>query len=143
MDLVRQAILAGSAARLARRMDLHNGYRTLGPHATLAQLHPCTARIAADDDGLLPEWVVFHELIATARKYLAKASFCLVVGMMWQPPSTCHVGVSRRHIYSVLQQRPYVCTVRSCDDASRDHECTGLQESISMGCLAIASWTLR
>ena len=72
MDRVRQAILAGSAARLARRMDLHNGYRTLGPHATLAQLHPCTARIGADEDGLLPEWVVFNELVATTRIFLVK-----------------------------------------------------------------------
>ena len=72
VDLVRRAILAGSAPRLARRMDMHNGYRTLGPHATLAQLHPCTARIAADEDGLLPEWVVFNELIATARVFLGK-----------------------------------------------------------------------
>lgn len=72
VDRVRQAILAGSAARLARRMDLHNGYRTLGPHATLAQLHPCTAKVSADEDGLLPEWVVFQELVATARVFLGK-----------------------------------------------------------------------
>lgn len=75
VDSLRRAILAGSASRLARRMDLHNGYRTLGPHATLAQLHPATARIAADDDGLLPEWVVFHELVATPRVFLSKVSF--------------------------------------------------------------------
>ncbi|KAK9787737.1 hypothetical protein WJX73_004248 [Symbiochloris irregularis] len=69
---LRRAILAGSAGRLARRMDLHNGYRTLGAQATLAQLHPCTARIAADEDGLLPEWIVYNELVATPRVYLSK-----------------------------------------------------------------------
>lgn len=76
MDAVRRAVLAGSAPRLARRMDLHNGYRTLGPHATLAQLHPCTSRLSADEDGLLPEWLVFHELVATARIFLSKVQAC-------------------------------------------------------------------
>ena len=54
-------------------MSAHNGYKTLGEHATLAQLHPSTARIAPDEDGLLPDWVIYHELIATARTFLSKA----------------------------------------------------------------------
>lgn len=36
----------------------------------LAQLHPSTARIEPDEDGLLPEWVLYHEMIATARTFL-------------------------------------------------------------------------
>lgn len=50
----------------------HNGYKTLGEHPTLAQLHPSTARITPDDDGLLPDWVIYHELVATARTFLSK-----------------------------------------------------------------------
>jgi len=53
-------------------MSRHNGYKTLGDHATLAQLHPSTARIAPDDDGLLPEWVVYNEMVATAKTFLSK-----------------------------------------------------------------------
>jgi len=65
--------MLGFVNRLARRMPQHNGYRTLGAGATLAQLHPATARIAADEAGLLPEWLVYHELVATARTFLSKA----------------------------------------------------------------------
>jgi len=36
----------------------------------LALLHPSTARIEPDEDGLLPEWVLYHEMIATARTFL-------------------------------------------------------------------------
>ena len=69
---LRQALLIGFANRLARRMTTHNGYKTLSQPSTLAQLHPSTARIAADDDGLLPEWVVYHELVATSRIFLSR-----------------------------------------------------------------------
>lgn len=65
---------AGFANRLARRMPLHNGYRTLaGEKSALAQLHPSCARLDADADGLLPEWVVYHELVATGHVFLSKA----------------------------------------------------------------------
>ena len=36
----------------------------------LGQLHPATARIEPDEDGLLPEWIIYHELVATARTFL-------------------------------------------------------------------------
>ena len=78
--MLRRALLVGYANRLARRMPRHNGYRTLGTlggGASLAQLHPSTARIAPDDDGLTPEFVIFHELIATARVFLAKVRLFL------------------------------------------------------------------
>lgn len=41
-----------------------------------SQLHPSCARVAADDDGLLPEWMVYHELVSTGRVYLSKVRFC-------------------------------------------------------------------
>ena len=74
-ERLRRALMLGFANRLARRMPQHNGYKTLGAGATLAQLHPATARIAADDTGLLPEWLIYHELVATARTFLSKACF--------------------------------------------------------------------
>ncbi len=74
---LRQAILIGFASRLARRMQTHNGYKTLGDRSVLAQLHPVTASIATDEDGLLPEWVVYHELIATSKNLLRKVRVSL------------------------------------------------------------------
>ena len=71
-ERLRQALAIGFANRLARRMSQHNGYKTLGEHTVLAQLHPSTARIAPDEDGLLPEWLIYHELLATARTFLSK-----------------------------------------------------------------------
>ena len=71
---LRQALLIGFANRLARRMTTHNGYKTLSEPSTLAQLHPSTARITADEDGLLPEWVIYHELVSTARVFLNRVS---------------------------------------------------------------------
>ena len=71
---MRQALLIGFANRLARRMPTHNGYKTLSEPSSLAQLHPSTAQITADEDGLLPEWVVYHELVSTARVYLSRVS---------------------------------------------------------------------
>ena len=31
----------------------------------MAEVHPSSARQLADDQGLLPEWLVYHELITT------------------------------------------------------------------------------
>jgi ATP-dependent RNA helicase DHX8/PRP22 len=62
---LRSALAAGFAPRLARRLPRHNGYRTLGTGApVLAQPAPACARLCADADGLLPEWVVYQELVA-------------------------------------------------------------------------------
>lgn len=66
----------GFANRLARRMPRHNGYKTLNERATLAQLHPATARIAADEDGLMPDFVIYYALVATAKVFLNKVSSC-------------------------------------------------------------------
>jgi len=67
---VRMAVAIGFANRLARRMAMHNGYRTLGATSALAQIHPSSSRLATDADGLLPEWVVYHELVSTGKAYL-------------------------------------------------------------------------
>ena len=40
----------------------------------LAQLHPACSNIREDDDGLLPEWVIYHELVATSKPFLRQAS---------------------------------------------------------------------
>ncbi|EIE25953.1 putative ATP-dependent RNA helicase [Coccomyxa subellipsoidea C-169] len=72
VDALRRALLVGFANRLARRMPRHNGYKTLNERATLAQLHPATARIAADEDGLMPEFVIYYALFATAKVFLSK-----------------------------------------------------------------------
>ncbi|KAL4856425.1 putative pre-mRNA-splicing factor ATP-dependent RNA helicase DEAH4 [Chlorella vulgaris] len=72
VDALRKAIVIGFANRLARRMPMHNGYRTLGESSTLAQLHPSCARVAADEEGLLPEWLVYHELVSTGKVFLSK-----------------------------------------------------------------------
>ncbi len=67
---LRHALCLGFANKLARRMAHHNGYRTLGDVAVLAQLHAaCTPALAdADGAGLAPEWVVYHELVATGPR---------------------------------------------------------------------------
>ena len=38
MGALRHALTVGFANRLARRMDRHNGFKTTGPHAVLAQV---------------------------------------------------------------------------------------------------------
>lgn len=72
ISALRQALLIGYTNRLAFRMQRNNGYKTVGQRPVLAQLHPCTSRITADEDGLLPEWVIYNELIATQRPFLSK-----------------------------------------------------------------------
>lgn len=47
----------------------------------LGQLHPATARIEPDADGLLPEWIIYHELVATARTFLRWVSRSLLAGL--------------------------------------------------------------
>jgi hypothetical protein len=51
-------------------MRLHNGYRTMAEGGQLAQLHPASAQLQADEDGLLPEWLLYHEFVATSRPFL-------------------------------------------------------------------------
>lgn len=111
MAALRHALTIGFANRLARRLDRHNGYKTLGPHAVLAQLHPSTAEIQPDDDGLLPEWVLYHELIATARTFLRwVASICPSLQLCFKAEA------SRRR-----RSGRMLCW-RSCTSTARIHE---------------------
>jgi hypothetical protein len=34
------------------------------------QVHPGSSQLAADEDGLLPEWLIYHEFVATSRPFL-------------------------------------------------------------------------
>ena len=69
---IRKAILSGYANKLAARMQRHNGYKTIGLTSTMAQLHPSSCPLAEDDDGLSPEWIIYHELVQTSRTFLSK-----------------------------------------------------------------------
>eukprot|EP00873_Tetraselmis_striata_P022185 jgi/Tetstr1/442449/TSEL_003195.t1 len=69
---LRKAICTGYATHLARRMQLHNGYRTISDNSKLAHLHPSSSFLGMDEDGMLPEWIVYHEFIATSKPFLSK-----------------------------------------------------------------------
>lgn len=70
---VRKALLVGFANRLAYRLPLANGYKPLGGTCpSLAHVHPSAAALFSDDDGLLPKWLVYHELVATGSVFLSK-----------------------------------------------------------------------
>ena len=71
-DALRRALLIGFANRLARRMSQHNGYKTLNEHSTLAQLHPSTAPLTADEYGLTPDYLIYTSLVSTAKVFLSK-----------------------------------------------------------------------
>ncbi|KAF6250725.1 DEAH-box nuclear pre-mRNA splicing factor [Scenedesmus sp. NREL 46B-D3] len=67
---IRKQLAVGFANRIARRMRLHNGYRTCNQKGALAQVHPGSSQLCSDDDGLLPEWLIYHEFVATSRPFL-------------------------------------------------------------------------
>ncbi|KAH7515527.1 hypothetical protein FEM48_Zijuj10G0036300 [Ziziphus jujuba var. spinosa] len=79
---LRKALCTGYANQLAERMVYHNGYRTLGFKPQVVQVHPSSV-LKPDDDGKLPEYVLYHELIATSRPYLR--SVCSV-DIKWVTP---------------------------------------------------------
>ncbi|XP_073395276.1 probable pre-mRNA-splicing factor ATP-dependent RNA helicase DEAH4 [Physcomitrium patens] len=67
---LRKALCQGYACRLAQRMPKHNGYHTVGNKSQLVQLHPATSPLQVDEDGLYPEWILYHELMASSRAFL-------------------------------------------------------------------------
>ncbi|ACO70016.1 hypothetical protein MICPUN_97967 [Micromonas commoda] len=80
------AICVGFCNRLARRLPKHNGFRTLNDNAVLAEVHPSSARPLANEiTGLLPEWIVYHELVATTRVFLRNVC---AVEAPWVAPVT-------------------------------------------------------
>lgn len=77
-------------------MATHNGYRPFNPGSALAQLHPSSAKVAIDEDGLLPEWIVYHEHIVTSRPFLKKV---LLFECKWASKITSFV-LSSTHVFS-------------------------------------------
>lgn len=79
---LRKALCSGYANQLAERMIRHNGYRTLGFKSQVVQVHPSSV-LKPDEDGMLPNYVVYHELIATSRPYMCNVC---AVEMAWVMP---------------------------------------------------------
>ncbi|XAR48163.1 RNA helicase [Bertholletia excelsa] len=79
---LRKALCVGYAAQLAERMIRHNGYRTIGFRPQLVQVHPSSV-LSTDDEGLLPNYVVYHELISTTRPFMRNVC---AVEMPWVMP---------------------------------------------------------
>nr|GMC88076.1 probable pre-mRNA-splicing factor ATP-dependent RNA helicase DEAH4 isoform X2 [Ipomoea batatas] len=80
--ILRKALCTGYANQLAERMIRHNGYRTLGFKSQLVQVHPSSV-LKADEDGMLPNYVVYHELISTTRPFMRNVC---AVEMQWVVP---------------------------------------------------------
>ncbi|KAJ9169364.1 hypothetical protein P3X46_017567 [Hevea brasiliensis] len=66
---LRKALCVGYADKLAERMIRHNGYRTIGFKPQLVQVHPSSV-LRTDESGMFPDFVLYHELIATSRPYM-------------------------------------------------------------------------
>ncbi|KAL2495808.1 RNA helicase family protein [Forsythia ovata] len=79
---LRKALCSGYANQLAERMIRHNGYRTLGFKSQVVQVHPSSV-LKPDEDGMLPNYVVYHELIATSRPYMCNVC---AVEVAWVGP---------------------------------------------------------
>ncbi|MCL7022340.1 hypothetical protein MKW94_004448 [Papaver nudicaule] len=79
---LRRALCVGYASQLAERMIHHNGYRTVGFKPQLVQVHPSSV-LKPDEDGMLPNYVVYHELIATSRPFMRNVC---AVEMAWVMP---------------------------------------------------------
>ncbi|KAL2343445.1 hypothetical protein Fmac_004730 [Flemingia macrophylla] len=79
---LRKALCVGYANQLAERKMHHNGYRTLGFQAQVVQVHPSSV-LSLDDLGKFPDYVVYHELIATPRPYMRNVC---AVEMRWVVP---------------------------------------------------------
>eukprot|EP00210_Caulerpa_lentillifera_P000813 g787.t1 len=77
---LKRVLTLGFANRIAHRMAMHNGYRPLNPNAPLCELHPSCSKLRPDADGLLPEWIIYHEIIETSRPFLTKV--CPVDGSL-------------------------------------------------------------
>ncbi|OIT37263.1 PREDICTED: probable pre-mRNA-splicing factor ATP-dependent RNA helicase DEAH4 isoform X1 [Nicotiana attenuata] len=80
--ILRKALFIGYANQLAERSIRHNGYRPLGFKSELVQVHPSSV-LKADEDGMLPNYVVYHELIVTSRPFMRNVC---AVEMRWVAP---------------------------------------------------------
>eukprot|EP00890_Picochlorum_soloecismus_P001392 jgi/Picsp_1/2253/NSC_05717-R1_atp-dependent rna len=68
MDKLRVCMARGFATKIARRMQHHNGYKTVSSGPVLAQIHPCVSNLQVDDEGLMPEWIIYHSIISTSKR---------------------------------------------------------------------------
>jgi len=68
---VRKALAKGFISKIARRGTSSNCFKTYSFETkTLTEVHPSSARALADEDGLLPDWIIYHELMMTSRPFL-------------------------------------------------------------------------
>ncbi|KAG6398731.1 hypothetical protein SASPL_140200 [Salvia splendens] len=79
---LRKALCSGYGNQLAERMLRHNGYKTLGFKSQLVQVHPSSV-LRTDEEGMFPNYVIYHELIATTRPYMRNVC---AVEMPWVRP---------------------------------------------------------
>ncbi|PWA36213.1 RNA helicase family protein [Artemisia annua] len=79
---LRKSLCVGYASQLAERMIRHNGYRTVGFKSQLVQVHPSSV-LRTDDEGVYPNYVVYHELISTSHPYMRNVC---EVEMEWVTP---------------------------------------------------------
>ncbi|CAL5338183.1 unnamed protein product [Camellia sinensis] len=79
---LRKSLSVGYANQLAERMIRHNGYRTLGFKPQLVQVHPSSV-LRTDEEGMFPNYVVYHELISTSRPFMRNVC---AVEMPWVMP---------------------------------------------------------
>ncbi|GJZ75517.1 probable pre-mRNA-splicing factor ATP-dependent RNA helicase DEAH4 isoform X2, partial [Tanacetum coccineum] len=79
---LRKSLCVGYASQLAERMMRHNGYRTVGFKSQLVQVHPSSV-LRTDDEGVFPNYVVYHELISTSHPYMRNVC---EVEMEWVTP---------------------------------------------------------
>lgn len=86
-------------------MSQHNGYKTMNEHSTLAQLHPSTAPLSADEYGLTPEYLIYTSLVATARIFLNKVGAPLIAHIScWPHPSVLYPHLIG-HLRALVTQR--------------------------------------
>ncbi|XP_054787039.1 probable pre-mRNA-splicing factor ATP-dependent RNA helicase DEAH4 isoform X1 [Prosopis cineraria] len=90
---LRKALCVGFANQLAERKIHHNGYRTLGFKAQVVQVHPSSV-LKPDELGKFPDYVVYHELIATPRPYMRNVCS---VEMRWVMPIINKLGTLDVH----------------------------------------------
>ena len=68
---LRKALAKGFISKVARRGSASNCFKTFAFETkTLTEVHPSSAKALVDEDGLLPDWIVYHEMVMTSRPFL-------------------------------------------------------------------------
>ncbi|KAL3695129.1 hypothetical protein R1sor_008780 [Riccia sorocarpa] len=108
---IRQALCKGFGNRIAHRLPRHNAYRCIGHKSQLVQIHPSSCPLEVDEEGLLPEWVLYHEIISTTHPFIRHV--CVVEGSWVEPFLT---KIDNIDIQS-LSGRKAVNSAKQCEDA--------------------------